>query len=475
MAVSLPQELLLLIASHITGKEVKLTPYTLVSKSWQAAFERGIYSSLVVLSPSDREYVTVSPTKRLKKHGLSLSRLDDITSEPQDWRRARRTYVRRIIYRCAVPYWFDEDRVKNDDYTYDNAWRRKNNFVFSEGVQALFDYLSQWTNQAISLEIALQAESAYIDEDHYEPGTLPISDGFDEELAPYCATFLSDRHLATSKCVKSLEFPQIELPDDNSDKYRGYSEDRISPSAVLKIASACVTLQKIKIEGECGIPCADSVLWWDVRNVTAVGLSELPPSIQDVEWIGDAPLEYDNPDVRLADVNYRNQDPLCTALHKISRRLKSLRIEAEAVFSELFCLDEPRGLTNVHWPHLETLHLERIDEMSPASAITRYADGSTDDQELLQRYMDDLYASFGHAAQKMPHLKDAVLQFGDGQGLEFYFGDGQWILFFVIRQCDTYEPSSRVLQAWKVPQESLKPCTGAPYYREARYSAWPPL
>lgn len=150
----------------------------------------------------------------------------------------------------------------------------------------------------------------------------------------------------------------------------------------------------------------------DNRNATAIGLSELPPGIQDIEFIGDAPLGYDNSDVRLPDVNFRNQDPLCTALHRISRRFKSLRVEAETVFPELFYPDELSALTDVHWPHLEILHLERIDEMSPASAITRYADGSTDDEELLQRYMDDLYTSFGHAARKMPHLKDAVLRFG---------------------------------------------------------------
>lgn len=120
MTTRLPQELLSLTTSHITGKEEKLIPYTLVNKSWQAAFERRIYSSLVVFSPSDVDHVAVSPTERYNKRGLSLTRLDDITSGPQCWRRTRRTYIRRVFYRVAVPYWLDPGREKDEDRIYDN-------------------------------------------------------------------------------------------------------------------------------------------------------------------------------------------------------------------------------------------------------------------------------------------------------------------------------------------------------------------
>jgi hypothetical protein len=53
MASSVPQEILCLIAVHLTRLDKRLSPYALVNKSWQAAFEKQIYSSMVVRSPSD--------------------------------------------------------------------------------------------------------------------------------------------------------------------------------------------------------------------------------------------------------------------------------------------------------------------------------------------------------------------------------------------------------------------------------------
>jgi hypothetical protein len=52
MASALPQEILSLIADYVAIGDNGLFPYTLVDKSWQSAFERRIYASVVVLSPS---------------------------------------------------------------------------------------------------------------------------------------------------------------------------------------------------------------------------------------------------------------------------------------------------------------------------------------------------------------------------------------------------------------------------------------
>ncbi|CAC9885942.1 unnamed protein product [Aureobasidium pullulans] len=63
MATYLPQEILALLVEHVCAlpekeSQVKLTDYTLVNKYWQAAFERQIWSSVTLLSPSGIGVVT---------------------------------------------------------------------------------------------------------------------------------------------------------------------------------------------------------------------------------------------------------------------------------------------------------------------------------------------------------------------------------------------------------------------------------
>jgi hypothetical protein len=135
MASAIPQEILSLIADYTAIGNDKLTPYTLVNKSWQFAFERRIYAFIVVSSPSDTTSITTGINSYHQKRGLSLETLDKLTY-------ARKTYIRRIVYRVALPYWLDILRIKAENYTYENTWRRKNNQAFSEGVRALFEYLS---------------------------------------------------------------------------------------------------------------------------------------------------------------------------------------------------------------------------------------------------------------------------------------------------------------------------------------------
>lgn len=124
MASAIPQEILSLIVDYAASGDDKLTPYTLVNKSWQSAFERRIYASVVVLSPSATTSITIGVDKYHEKRGLSLATLDGLTD-------VRKAYIRRILYRVAVPYWIDSPRGKDDDYTYDNTWRCENDHAFS--------------------------------------------------------------------------------------------------------------------------------------------------------------------------------------------------------------------------------------------------------------------------------------------------------------------------------------------------------
>jgi hypothetical protein len=480
MASSIPQEILSLIAEYIATGDKKLTPFTLINKSWQYAFERRIYACITVSSPSTTKHITTGINSYHQKRGFSLSTLDQLSN-------TRKTYVRRITYRVAVPYWLDVLRIKSGYYTYENSWRRENDQAFSEGVRALFEYLStKWIQQAISLDIALQAEYAYVndedDNDGHEPNTYPFSDGLDDDVAPYFADFTADCILPRAQCVTSLQFPDIEIPSlipdqYSSDGYRTEPENKVSVPAVLKVAAACGALKTLELNAAYEFPSTEPLLRRNARDTTAAALSHIPPSVQSVHYTGDLMREAEGPDeTRSPDMAFRKQDMLCTALHKISRQLKSLHIDGEVVFPELFCpFDEgPQGLLQTHWPYLETLHVENIDESSAFSALARYADGSALDETLLDRYVDDLYATAGYAAQKMPRLKDLVVRFMYGHELSFGYEQGDWSLEILKRSCDTYVPSARVLEAWKVPGRQLEICPGS-HSLVATYTSWPPL
>jgi hypothetical protein len=90
---------------------------------------------VVVLSPSHTTAITIGLNECHEKRGFNIATLDELND-------ARKGYIRRILYRVAVPYWLDVLRTKAEDYTYDNTWRNENNKAFSEGVRALFEYLA---------------------------------------------------------------------------------------------------------------------------------------------------------------------------------------------------------------------------------------------------------------------------------------------------------------------------------------------
>jgi hypothetical protein len=510
MALYVPQEILSLIIQHVVREDDghKLTPYTLVNKSWQAAFEREIYGSIVVLSPSDVSTIMISPTESREKRGLSFARLDEITSGPQYWRKMRRTYIQRILYRVAVPYWINSHRTGySETGIWDSPWRRENNQAFSKGIRSLFEYLSMWTAQDIALDIALQAEMGYFVEDrhfedweeytdedihagHNEADTHYVETEFDTFVPPYNADFLPDWHLPKAECVTSLNFSKFDLVADPPSGYTPFSENGILVPAVVQIASACGTLRKIKLDGEYETSYLSHVERMHVRDATAAALTQLPLSIQHVEFIGDWPGHswgYDGP---LKDPTFHRLDTLSMAFRNVSTRLTSLHIKEEAIFPELLCLDGTPGLMgDIHWPHLETLHLEAASSFAAFESMERYKNGGTH-LTRHERYIEDLFESLGYATQRMPRLKNAFVKsqayyHSYPDNLTLSFQGGKWMFSIMADECCTYEPSSRVLQAWKVSRENLQLRSGraeglAPEgypvkYWEATYTSWPLL
>ncbi|THZ97997.1 hypothetical protein D6C82_06054 [Aureobasidium pullulans] len=462
MASSAPQEILSIIAHHLAQLDKKLSPYALVNKSWQAAFERQIYSSIVVRSPSDvttvkvKEHSWTAPGGPHPKHGLPLDTFINITSGPENWQRARRLHVRQILYRVAVPYWLDEDRGKGDDYTYDNAYRRENNRAFSKGVCQLFDHLSTWTNQAISLQIALQAEDASTDEECGEPGSIPWR-GTRDEIAPYCAEFVPGYSLPPASCITSLDFPKLLSPEtiwvETWALDMPCDENEISLPARLSIASACSALENIRLDLVDEIPSSEPNLRSTWRTGAGQEFSQLPRTIKDMTL-------YRNNSGRL--------DESAKQLQMFSMQLRHLRIESLEIFRGLFCPDGLGLPIEAHWPYLETLHLKDQyyvtppfhGELQPAYDLIR------------ERYLNNLYTNLGHAAQKMPCLKSVILTFRNlDHELELSIKNKRYNLTLCVM--DNHQPSFDFLEAWKVPGGSLQPCINK-FWRETTYPSWPP-
>jgi hypothetical protein len=463
MASSTPQEILDLIAHHLAQlDDKKLSPYALVNRSWQAAFEPHIYSTIVVRSPSDvkaiRKNITWQTRDELKyERGPSLATFINITSRPRDWQRARRRYVRHIIYRVVVPYWLDEEREKGDGYTYDNFCRRENNEAFSDGICQLFEHLSTWTNQSISLKIALQAIEVSTHEEDGEPKSIATTNIYPsrEEIAPYIAEFVPGCVLARASCITSLEFPRLISPSTLWVETSGLDlevyENDICLPARLSIASACNALENIHLVVGDETPVTEPFMRTTRRIAAAEGYAQLPRTINDMTLDG-----------------YLESQLEKNALQTISTQLQHLHLDSLAVYQELICPNGPKLPTQTHWPYLETLHLENQScEEGPFGGVGRRAEAP-----LIERYLNNLYMSLGHAAQKMPCLKSVVLTFASlDHQLELSIKHNCWNLRLFAK--DSYQPSFEVLEAWKVPGRSLQSCINK-YWQEAVYPSWPP-
>jgi hypothetical protein len=76
------------------------------------------------------------------------------------------------------------------------------------------------------------------------------------------------------------------------------SENKISLPAMLKIASACSTLQRIQLNDNCDIPPAESEMGLQYHIATANGLAELPSSVRSIDFCWSWPSNFDIPKTR---------------------------------------------------------------------------------------------------------------------------------------------------------------------------------
>lgn len=503
-SLQLPHEILCLIAQSISksnegcGPRLKLGPYALVNKAWQAAFEAEIYSTVWLRSPSESTIVLVGRHKQPeKKGGLTHDQLDRLITGPQPWRQARHAAIRHITYWISVPHWLaDNVREREELHSYENALRRENDEAFSKGVEAMFEYLSSrsWADRStfLSLSLVLQAENVYTADMQTEPGTFPIE--LDRNpLADYRAKLTKGTSLASVSCVRAVHFARV-------DCHAHGQQNGISVSAQIEILSACTdchALVEAKLDGAYGTG-GQAPHRAQKRNDMATVLPLLPRSIRklSVEWRDEvSPHVYAAPTQPLNCVTVPF-DTLSRALHITPSQLRELHLTELEVTSDFFRLREEERLSPCLWPHLEVLRLTLLPMATPngqpliydhrnvkdnrqAALLTQWQElektqvGNGDTGlSIVPGFFDDLYANAGRAALRMPKLQRLCLSFQqeDDQQLELTTeGHGRVLQFVSIYG---YSPSREVLQAWRVPEEKL---TRRSEVLEARYECWPPL
>lgn len=206
MGSHFPLEILFQIAEFIEPcKRTPFTPYTLVCRRWQAAFEPLIYKRLNVCSDG---FGVASGT-------LSLSQFQSMTSGAAS-RISRRYMVQSISYWIAVPYKLMDYRsiVPADGlehYKEDNTVRNSNDEAFKNGMADLFNTLASWSgDHQFSLSLRVMGRNKTL-----EPGTRDILSA-DEEgrikdrdtvVQPYRARFPDGKcELRDVTCIRELIF-----------------------------------------------------------------------------------------------------------------------------------------------------------------------------------------------------------------------------------------------------------------------------
>lgn len=171
-------------------------------------------------------------------------------------------------------------------------------------------------------------------------------------------------------------------------------------------------------------------------------------------------------------------DPLSRALHVTSTQLRELHIHSLDITDEIFHFvgDETA------WPKLEVLELTRIAMATPNGTPLEYAFGYDEDEDpvvlkpssetgnerpgyiacisddlsIVPGYFDEMYASAGRAAQKMPKLQKMSLSFGRGKEQDLQLmqcGRARALEFVSIYG---YAPCLSVLNAGKIKEGQMQ-------------------
>lgn len=236
--MSIPQEIVDMIAGYLQDAGASLAPCTTVCRKWQAAFEPLLYSALIIYSDDDVNRETSERT-------MSLSHFQAVTSGR---RIRRRTLIHRLKYYLVVPVALPDwtTRKAKGAYTIDNDTRKNNDVAFQSAIVNLFNILTQWDETLrISVDLKLLG---------LEAGNEPLTHNFEfaaeyswefnkgktKATPVYRAKFLEDGAslLPSVSCIDRLSF---ETPEFDT------SQHQIWAGSAMQIIQKCPSITELRL------------------------------------------------------------------------------------------------------------------------------------------------------------------------------------------------------------------------------------
>ncbi|KIM93602.1 hypothetical protein OIDMADRAFT_137588 [Oidiodendron maius Zn] len=364
--------------------------------------------------------------------------------------------------------------------------------TFTRAIETLFNHLSTWRTQDVresGIELSLRA---------YSPSDLA---GMDHNARWKRLCNEGSHDLQDLKFEKS--YLRLVAANENAS-----SQQELLPelSIVTKLelqntrhfwpATACLIASKLP-----RLVSIDFCLWDSekkdlplrlrARSGFIKGIPSLPPSARQFTLsYGYSPpsLEtYSPPNIIPAG----EDDALSTSLRIFSQQLTSLYLSSLVVASEFFWpLDSDLTPGNApHWPNLTSLRIEYcavtpygewLFERDPDDEIESDSDRSWDVSEFMSepqlraredwatdhfrvipnaRLMNDFYLAAGHAAAKMPRLKEmALVAINPDREHTLAFTVADTLASLTIRSKPIFKLEANVLDVWK---EAARERTGA--------------
>ncbi|KAL2785280.1 hypothetical protein BJX66DRAFT_343236 [Aspergillus keveii] len=405
-------------------KTCKILPYVAVSRQWQVAVERLLWQEIQIYNKP------------------SFADLKNWTSgDPH--RRARVGYIRHLT--CLPPDlgWYDwnekdreDDHIKRADLY--AAWYDEQ---YHKYLRDLFEVLDGWKDRKESMELTLRLSGD--DQIEHEPHTGDDDESNHEFWKDmvfeqfWRKGFMNYPPRLTERLVRDLPI----LPYITSFRVHDADVSDHRPSAFCLLLTRFPNLRKV-YGGEYGyiLNGALPALVGQRQDLTN-HLSLVPESVEKFKYEIDSVREMAyNPATDAANyLNSNGLDELSIGFRSLSTRLRKLKLEHVRISSALFWPgvgEEDYDTASLYWPKLEELVIWKVPpytadgkwildndhdkwhHMSLASIEADpnqpwdYDTGEYGYRGVMRRHAaDEMYASMGLAARRMPRLRRLEFSF----------------------------------------------------------------
>ncbi|PYI05509.1 hypothetical protein BO78DRAFT_470505 [Aspergillus sclerotiicarbonarius CBS 121057] len=353
----------------------------------------------------------------------------------------KRRWLRTLRYTIAVPHRIEDWKALEGRFYWGGHMERlRNDEQFGKAIADLFETLSTWSeHHRLSLEINVIGYKTYL-----EPHTEWAADageytwimrlGREFAIPPYRARFLYDdaSRLANVPCIDRIIFA-------NKDDLKGITRTRHQTwvGTMFQIIEHCPTIREAQLDLEEFIRPDHEYLMRDRRQALAEGLPKLLRTLKKLVYANQIERNWITP-MPAINVLSSETDTLSNNLRDLTFSLRELKLKQTALSLDwLFPLNENcepvPNTTEYYWPHLETISLYEVPEFLPSGEYLfhyhpamepEYAEIEDWDDAICQtnpigivektwpgRSLIDheafhrLYISMGHAAQRMPQLR----------------------------------------------------------------------